>query len=84
MSWFTGSVTYFLLWWLVFFICLPFGAAPAKNVPPGFDTSAPENPRLWPKIILSSIVATLMWGAIYWLVKYSSVTLEDLPFYGII
>ena len=65
MNWFTGSVVYVLIWWLVLFAVLPVGTRPAEQ--PDAATGwrgAPENPRLWRKVITTTIIAGVIWGAV--------------------
>ena len=40
------AVVFAVVWWLVLFMVLPFGAAPPDEVEPGMATSAPAKPRL--------------------------------------
>ncbi|MCB1969488.1 MAG: DUF1467 family protein [Geminicoccaceae bacterium] len=57
-----GIVTYILMWWLFFFMALPFGSRPPEVVEKGHATSAPEKPRLW----IKAAVATLLAAAATW------------------
>ena len=53
-------VTYVCVWWLVFFMALPWGAAPVENPEPGHATSAPEKPRLLLKVAVTTVVAAIL------------------------
>lgn len=56
-------VTYVCLWWVIFFMALPWGAAPPENPEPGHAPSAPEKPRLLLKVAITSVLAALAtWG----------------------
>ncbi len=61
MNWVTGLVVYVILWWLVLFITLPFGVRPQENPVPGTVPSAPEKPRLWLKVGVTTMVSGLLW-----------------------
>lgn len=65
----TGSLTYFVIWWLVLFTVLPWGAYKLKNPQAGQALSAPENPRLGVKFLVTTVIAGLMWGAFFLLLK---------------
>lgn len=74
---------YFVVWWIVLFAILPFGVTTqeeAGEVVPGTAESAPAAPNLKPKLIATTIVATVIFAIIYWLVAGGSVTLDDFPF----
>ena len=63
MSWVSGIVVYTILWWLVFFAVLPWGVRVPDETEPGFATSAPERPRLWLKVGITSLIAAALWIA---------------------
>lgn len=70
MTWFTGTMVYLILWWLVFFAALPFGVRTpeAHEVEEGHATSAPVRPRLWLKAGVTTLIAAVAWVAVYWLI----------------
>lgn len=55
-----GIVTFLVVWWLIFFMALPFGAAPPDEPEAGHATSAPANPRLWTKALITTVLAILV------------------------
>ena len=79
MGWFTGTMLYLMLWWLVFFAVLPFGVRvpDESEVQEGHATSAPTRPRLWLKAGITTLVAAVLWGGAYWLI-----TSDVFSFYG--
>jgi predicted secreted protein len=82
MSWTTAAAIYFIIWWVVLFAVLPFGvrshAEAGIEAEAGHDPGAPVLPSLWPKVIWTTVVATVLF-AICWVVYvYKLVTLEDL------
>lgn len=52
----TAITTYFLLWWLVFIPTLSWRYEKQENPKKGFASSAPQNPRLKEKVILTSVI----------------------------
>jgi len=66
MSWFTGVVVYLLTWWVLLFAVLPFGTHPVENAD---DVSgwrgAPQQPRMGRKVLMTSLVAAVVWLGIY-------------------
>lgn len=67
MSWFGIAITFVIVWWLVLFMVLPFGAAPPEEVEPGMATSAPAKPRIGLKLAITTVIAALLASAILWL-----------------
>ena len=39
MDWFSAAIVFVVVWWLVLFMVLPFGAAPPDEVEPGMATA---------------------------------------------
>ncbi|MGE5145751.1 MAG: DUF1467 family protein [Candidatus Eiseniibacteriota bacterium] len=76
MNWFTGSMLFLILWWLVFFAVLPFGVRTpdASEVEEGHATSAPVRPRLWLKAGITTAIAVVLWGVFYWLITTDVLT----------
>ncbi|MDA7946607.1 MAG: DUF1467 family protein [Hyphomicrobiaceae bacterium] len=83
MSLIFALAIYFVVWWIVLFAILPFGVKTqeeAGEVIPGTAESAPVAPRLRPKLIATTIVASVIFAIIYWLIAGGSVSLDDIPF----
>lgn len=70
MGWFTGSVVYLLIWWTVLFAVLPIGARPASDPDPHAGWSgAPEHPRMLMKVVLTTLIAAVIWFGAYLLIS---------------
>jgi predicted secreted protein len=70
MGWFTGSVVYLLIWWLVLFAVLPLGVRPASDPDPRNGwRGAPEHPHLLKKVVATTLVAAVFWFGAYLLVN---------------
>jgi len=66
MNWFTGCVLYVLIWWTALFAVLPIGTHPVAD--PDEHTGwrgAPERARMGRKLIITTIVATVLWLCAY-------------------
>jgi len=69
MGWVTGIVVYMLVWWITLCAGLPLWVTPAEPDDPGHAAGAPQRPRLLLKMAITTMVAALIWLAIYMLVK---------------
>lgn len=60
---------YFIIWWVVLFAVLPWGVKSAHDagvtVEPGHDAGAPVNPALGFKVIVTTVVASAVFAALY-------------------
>ena len=83
MSLVFAVATYFIVWWLVLFMVLPWGVTTqgeSGKISPGTVESAPTSPRLWPKLIATTVIATIVFAGIYVMIAYKIVTVDDFPF----
>jgi predicted secreted protein len=79
MTWLGAAVVFAVVWWLVLFMVLPFGAAPPAEVEPGMATSAPAKPRLAVKMAITTILAALVTALIAWLIDSGLIHLRPQP-----
>lgn len=63
MAWFSGLVIYLCVWWTMLFIVLPFGNRFGQNAV-GHAGSAPENPRMGRKFLITTGLSFVVWGII--------------------
>ena len=62
MNWFTGVVVYVLIWWTVLFAVLPIGTRPVEDADERSGLrGAPERPRLLMKVIVTTLIAGVVW-----------------------
>ncbi|MDP2802916.1 MAG: DUF1467 family protein [Phreatobacter sp.] len=74
---------YFIIWWLVLFVVLPFGVRSqieAGRVVPGSDPGAPQRTVMRNKLIATSLVAAVVFTLYYINFIYGFLTLDDIPF----
>ena len=79
MAWLGTAVVFVVVWWLVLFMVLPFGAAPPADVEPGMADSAPAKPRLLLKVAITTVLAALITALIAWLIDSGLVQLRPQP-----
>ena len=64
MTFVSGIMVFFVIWWVVLFMVLPFGIDIEENPKRGFATSAPKNPKLRKKFLITTALTTFIWGII--------------------
>ena len=78
MGWFSGLVVYLIIWWLVIFLVLPFGARPPERVEQGHEPGAPARPMIARKMLITTLVAALLWGLVFALVESDVLSFREL------
>ena len=77
---------YFIIWWLVLFLVLPFGIRNAhetgETVEEGNEPGAPVTPRLARKVVITTILATVVFVVFYLAQTRGLLSLDSLPFYN--
>jgi predicted secreted protein len=74
---------YVVIWWIVLFAMLPIGVrtqAEEGDVAPGTAESAPHMPRLLPKMLATTVVASVLFAAFYLIIAHQLITLDQIPF----
>ncbi len=79
MDLFGNAVVFVIVWWLVLFMVLPFGARPPEKVEPGMADSAPERPRLGVKMLVTTVIALILTFAIDWIADSGLISLRERP-----
>lgn len=78
MGWITGIGLYVIIWWTVLFAVLPWGVRPPDQPEPGTAPSAPARPRLLLKFGVTSLLAGLIWLALYALVRFDVISFRAI------
>ena len=74
----SGIVVFILLWWWVFFMTLPFGVKAPDSVEIGHATSAPVKPMLWRKAMIATMIASILFAIVFWVINSGLLSLDQL------
>ena len=77
----TAVAIFFLIWWVVLFAVLPWGIRgqhEGGEIVPGTDPGAPAVPKLFRKLVWTTLVSAAIFGACYVVYVDRLVTLEGL------
>ncbi|MDH3662151.1 MAG: DUF1467 family protein [Alphaproteobacteria bacterium] len=69
MSILTTALTFVIVWWLILFMVLPFGASPSDEVVPGTVKSAPAKPRMLIKLLITTVLAIGATFVVLWVLE---------------
>lgn len=73
---------YFIVWWLVLFIVLPFGVRSqddAGSIVPGTPGSAPLAPRLLRTALITTVVSAAVFAILYLGITRKWIPLDSIP-----
>jgi len=78
----TGSIiVYVLIWWIIFFSVLPVGIQSNKEKfrekIEGIDPGATKNPKIAKKFLITTIITSIIFIVIYYLVKFDLLNLRE-------
>lgn len=74
MGWITGTAVYFILWWLVLFMVLPFGVRRHEDHGQGHDAGAPAKPLILVKVVATTGIAFALWLIVYFIERYDLIS----------
>ena len=81
MTWFSGSLSFAIIWWVVLFAVLPFGVKTADEAgiepEPGQATSAPVKPRMALKLAATTVITAVLFVGVWAVVEYDPFGLAD-------
>ncbi|MBD3788023.1 MAG: DUF1467 family protein [Sphingomonadales bacterium] len=79
-----GIVLYAVIWFMVFFVVLPLrlqSQDEAGQIVPGTHASAPHDPRLRRKALITTGIATALWAVIATVILSGVITIQDLDWF---
>lgn len=78
MTIFTGIIVFLLIFWTILFTILPWGNQAPDEQELGHAGSAPLNPRIKKKFMITFLISAILWCIISYLIHT-----EIVDFYGI-
>ncbi len=76
MPWPTMILVYAIIWWVVLFAVLPFGAKPPEESEVGHVASAPERPMMWRKALITTLISGIIFAGVYALIVSDLISLR--------
>ncbi len=77
-------VLFAVIWFLTLFVILPLNLKTQNDLGTsiqGTPSSAPINPRIKSKMLLTTIIATLIWVPVCFIIIFDIITITDINFY---
>jgi predicted secreted protein len=86
MSLLGAIADYFIIWWLMLFLTLPFGVRNAHEagvqVEQGNEPGAPVRHLMWRKVVATTVLAALVFAVVLLVLGGELVSLDDFWFIG--
>lgn len=70
-----GLVSFVIIWTVVLFTVLPWGNQPVDEPEAGHAESAPANPRVGLKFLITTGISLVLFGILYAVMEYRLITL---------
>ena len=73
------AIIYIIIWWITFFAILPIDVERKKMIKvEGEDPGSPENPKMLKKFIYCTVITTILFTIIYFLMKFEYLNLRNI------
>jgi predicted secreted protein len=79
----SAMAIYFITWWTTLFVVLPFWVQTDEQVQKGNEPGAPMIAHMKRKFLLTTVIATIVFAGLYWLLTQDHFSISDLPFFDI-
>ena len=78
MDWFTGIMSYFMIYWVALFVVLPWNLDKKTIKPEEGITGAPSDPQLKKKFIATGVLSAVIWLIIFALIEIEIINFRDM------
>ena len=74
----SGIAVYVMVWTVVLFMVLPFRVKVPEKPIDGHATSAPENPYIWQKLLVTSLISLAIFLLLSWVISSEEISFRSL------
>ena len=78
MGWISGIAVYFVTWFVMLFVVLPWGVRRPDSPEHGHADGAPDQPRMALKFTITSVLAAVVWVVIYLIAESDLISFRDM------
>lgn len=82
MSWVSAAAVFFILWWTVLFVTLPFSLRTQdddNDVTLGTVSSAPRGPHMLRAFVRTTLVSVVIFAALFYVTRVMHLGIDDIP-----
>ena len=74
----TAFVVFIVIWWLTLFTVLPWGVRRSEDPAEGHDQGAPARPMLARKLLITTVITSMVFAVLYLVVAKSGLSLREI------
>lgn len=74
----TGLISFVIIWWLALFTVLPWGIQRNESPAVGEDNGAPMRDRIGLKMLITTGIALVIWGALFAAIQMDIFSFRDI------
>jgi predicted secreted protein len=74
----SAIVVFLIIWWTALFCVLPWGNRPDENPDVANAKSAPANPRIMRKFLITTLLTCVLWLIVYGLIQSDVISFHDM------
>ena len=74
----TAIAVYFVTWWIVIFVVLPWGVRRTDKPEAGHADGAPAQAMMLRKILWTTTITSILWIGFYIVNRYNLLSIRDL------
>ena len=78
----TGFAIYFIIWWTMLFISLPFRMKSQLEegaVADGTEAAAPRDPQMGKRMLWNTLLSAVVFFLYWFVVHYMGITVDSIP-----
>ena len=87
MSFASAIVLFAVIWFMVFLMMLPQRLktqGEAGDVVPGTHASAPSNPEIKRKVLITTAITAVLWALVAYIIISGTITVRDMDWLGLL
>ncbi|MEO1190124.1 MAG: DUF1467 family protein [Pseudomonadota bacterium] len=77
MTWPTMIMVFVVIWWVVLFAVLPWGAKPLDEPEVGHAASAPAKPMIWRKVLATTGITIVLFLIAWYLIESDWISFRE-------
>lgn len=78
MTVFTSIIVFLMIFWTVLFITLPWGNRASDTAETGMAGSAPANPRIKKKFLITFVISIILWCIIAAMIHFQVIDFYEI------
>ncbi len=74
----SGTAVFFMIWWTLLFVVLPWGVTQHDGSVAGADPGAPQHNNIKRKFLITTLISAVVWVIIFLLIRSDLISFQRL------